>query len=102
MTVGAEAGSSMKLIAMISRKIFLQRKINKWQNIIEDIYECAKDHMNSSNRIEKFQNIYDKSGGVSRAAQMLLCRVICKRLQLQYNLKTRCRNGQIQTPDEMI
>lgn len=52
--------SSFKLIAMISRKIILEKKISKYQAIIEDINEYVEDHLNSTKNIKDFENIFNK------------------------------------------
>jgi hypothetical protein len=52
--------SSFKLIAMISKKIILQKRIVKYQSIIEDIDEYIDDHLNSTKNIKDFQNIFNK------------------------------------------
>ena len=52
--------SSFKLIAMISRKIILEKRINKYQAIIEDIDEYIQDHLNSTKNIKDFENIFNK------------------------------------------
>ena len=52
--------SSFKLIAMISRKIILEKRISRYQAIIEDIDEYIQDHLNSTKNIKDFQNIFDK------------------------------------------
>ena len=49
--------SSFKLIAMISRKIIIEKRINKYQAIIEDIDEYIQDHLNSTKNIKDFENI---------------------------------------------
>ena len=52
--------SSIKLIAMLSKKVVLQKRIVKYQAIIEDIDEYVEDHLQSTKNIKDFQNIFDK------------------------------------------
>jgi hypothetical protein len=52
--------SSIKLIAMLSKKVILQKRIVKYQAIIEDIDEYVEDHLQSTKNISDFQNIFDK------------------------------------------
>jgi hypothetical protein len=52
--------SSFKLIAMISRKIILEKRISKYQAIIEDIDEYLQDHLNSTKNIKDFEGIFNK------------------------------------------
>ena len=52
--------SSFKLIAMISRKIILEKRISKYQAIIEDIDEYIQDNINSSKQIKDFEGIFNK------------------------------------------
>ncbi len=52
--------SSIKLIAMLSKKVILQKRIVKYQAIIEDIDEYVEDHLQSTKNIKDFQNIFDK------------------------------------------
>jgi anionic cell wall polymer biosynthesis LytR-Cps2A-Psr (LCP) family protein len=51
---------SIKLIAMLARKILLQKRIVKYQQIIEVIDEYVDDHLESSRNIKDFQLIFDK------------------------------------------
>ena len=53
--------SSFKLIAMISRKIILEKRISKYQAIIEDIDEYLQDHLNSTKNIKDFFGLIDKN-----------------------------------------
>ena len=52
--------SSFKLIAMISKKIILEKRITKYQYIIEDIDEYVQDHLNSTKNIKDFEGIFNK------------------------------------------
>jgi type III secretory pathway component EscR len=52
--------SSIKLIAMLSKKVVLQKRIVKYQAIIEDIDEYVEDHLQSTKNIKDFQHIFDK------------------------------------------
>ena len=52
--------SSFKLIAMISKKIILEKRITKYQSIIEDIDEYVQDHLNSTKNIKDFEGIFNK------------------------------------------
>jgi len=52
--------SSIKLIAMLSKKVILQKRIVKYQAIIEDIDEYVEDHLQSTKNIKDFQSIFDK------------------------------------------
>ena len=52
--------SSIKLIVMVTRKIILQKRIVKYQAIIEDIDEYVDDHLQSTKNIKDFQSIFDK------------------------------------------
>lgn len=52
--------SSIKLIAMLSKKVVLQKRIVKYQAIIEDIDEYVEDHLHSTKNIKDFQKIFDK------------------------------------------
>ncbi len=52
--------SSFKLIAMLARKIILEKRITKYQAIIEDIDEYLQDHLNSTKNIKDFENIFNK------------------------------------------
>ena len=52
--------SSIKLIAMLSKKVVLQKRIVKYQAIIEDIDEYVEDHLQSTKNIKDFQSIFDK------------------------------------------
>ena len=51
---------SIKLIAMISKKIILEKRITKYQAIIEDINEYVQDNLNSTKNIKDFENIFNK------------------------------------------
>ncbi len=51
---------SIKLIAMMSKKIVLQKRIVKYQEIIEDIDEYLDENLQSTKNIKDFQNIFDK------------------------------------------
>jgi len=51
---------SIKIIAMVSKKIILQKKILKYQQIIEDIDEYLDENLESSRNISDFQNIFNK------------------------------------------
>ena len=51
---------SFKLIAMLARKIILEKRITKYQAIIEDIDEYLQDHLNSTKNIKDFENIFNK------------------------------------------
>ena len=51
---------SIKLIAMISKKIILEKRITKYQAIIEDIDEYVQDNLNSTKNIKDFENIFNK------------------------------------------
>ena len=51
---------SIKIIAMVSKKIILQKKILKYQEIIEDIDEYLDENLESSRNISDFQNIFNK------------------------------------------
>jgi hypothetical protein len=52
--------SSIKLIAMLRKKVVLQKRIVKYQAIIEDIDEYVEDHLQSTKNIKDFQSIFDK------------------------------------------
>ncbi len=52
--------SSFKLIAMLARKIILEKRISKYQTIIEDIDEYLQDHLNSTKNIKDFEGIFNK------------------------------------------
>jgi len=52
--------SSFKLIAMLARKIILEKRITKYQAIIEDINEYVQDNLNSTKNIKDFENIFNK------------------------------------------
>jgi hypothetical protein len=52
--------SSFKLIAMVSRKIILEKRISKYQAIIEDIDEYLQDHLTSTKDIKDFETIFNK------------------------------------------
>ena len=52
--------SSIKLIAMMSRKIVLEKRINKYQAIIEDINDYIDDHLSSTKQIKDFEGIFNK------------------------------------------
>ena len=52
--------SSIKLIAMLSKKVVLQKRIVKYKAIIEDIDEYVEDHLQSTKNIKDFQSIFDK------------------------------------------
>ncbi len=52
--------SSFKLIAMISRKIILEKRISKYQAILEDIDEYIQDNINSTKQIKDFEGIFNK------------------------------------------
>ncbi len=45
---------------MVSKKIILQKKILKYQEIIEDIDEYLDENLESSRNISDFQNIFNK------------------------------------------
>jgi len=45
---------------MLSKKVILQKRIVKYQAIIEDIDEYVEDHLQSTKNIKDFQNIFDK------------------------------------------
>lgn len=51
---------SIKIIAMVSKKIILQKKIVKYQEIIEDIDEYLDENLESSRNLSDFQNIFNK------------------------------------------
>jgi anionic cell wall polymer biosynthesis LytR-Cps2A-Psr (LCP) family protein len=51
---------SIKLIAMISKKIILEKRITKYKAIIEDIDEYVQDNLNSTKNIKDFENIFNK------------------------------------------
>ena len=51
---------SIKLIAMLARKIILEKRITKYQAIIEDIDEYVQDNLNSTKNIKDFKNIFKK------------------------------------------
>ena len=51
--------SSIKLIAMLSKKVVLQKRIVKYQAIIEDIDEYVEDHLQSTKNIKDFQHIFE-------------------------------------------
>jgi anionic cell wall polymer biosynthesis LytR-Cps2A-Psr (LCP) family protein len=51
---------SIKLIAMISKKIILEKRITKYQAIIEDIDEYVQDNLNSTKNIKDFEGIFNK------------------------------------------
>ena len=51
---------SIKIIAMVSKKIILQKKILKYQETIEDIDEYLDENLESSRNISDFQNIFNK------------------------------------------
>ena len=52
--------SSFKLIAMLARKIILEKRITKYQAIIEDIDEYVQDNLNSTKNIKDFEGIFNK------------------------------------------
>ena len=52
--------SSFKLIAMLARKLILEKRISKYQAIIEDIDEYVQDNLNSTKNIKDFENIFNK------------------------------------------
>ncbi len=52
--------SSFKLIAMLARKMILEKRITKCQAIIEDIDEYLQDNLNSTKNIKDFENIFHK------------------------------------------
>jgi hypothetical protein len=52
--------SSSKLIAMLARKMILEKRITKCQAIIEDIDEYLQDNLNSTKNIKDFENIFHK------------------------------------------
>ena len=52
--------SSFKLIAMISKKIIYEKRISKYQAIIEDIDEYVQDHLNSTKNVKDFEGIFNK------------------------------------------
>ena len=52
--------SSFKLIATMSKKIILQKKIIKYQAIIEDLDEYIENHMESTKQIKEFEHIFNK------------------------------------------
>ncbi len=52
--------TSIKLIVMISRKIILQKRIVKYQAIIEDINEYIEEHLESKKQLKDFENIFNK------------------------------------------
>jgi anionic cell wall polymer biosynthesis LytR-Cps2A-Psr (LCP) family protein len=45
---------------MISKKIILEKRITKYQAIIEDIDEYVQDNLNSTKNIKDFENIFNK------------------------------------------
>ena len=51
---------SIKLIAIISKKIILEKRITKYQAIIQDIDEYVQDNLNSTKNIKDFENIFNK------------------------------------------
>ena len=53
--------SSFKLIAMVSRKIILEKRISKYQAIIEDINEYIKNYLTSTKDIKDFETIFNKA-----------------------------------------
>jgi anionic cell wall polymer biosynthesis LytR-Cps2A-Psr (LCP) family protein len=45
---------------MISKKIILEKRITKYQAIIEDIDEYVQDNLNSTKNIKDFEKIFNK------------------------------------------
>ncbi len=45
---------------MLARKIILEKRIIKYQAIIEDIDEYVQDNLNSTKNIKNFENIFNK------------------------------------------
>jgi hypothetical protein len=44
-------------MAIVSKKIILEKRITKYQAIIEDIDEYVQDHLNSTKNIKDFEKI---------------------------------------------
>ena len=61
---------SIKIIAMVSKKIILQKKILKYQEIIEDIDEYLDENLESSRNISAFQNIFNKLTEIRKIRHM--------------------------------
>ena len=52
--------SSIKLMVMIARKIILQKRMVKYQAVIEDINEYLEDHLKSTKQLKDFEQIFNK------------------------------------------
>ena len=50
----------IKLMAIIAIKIILQKKMVKYQDIIEDIDEYLDENLQSTKNIKDFENIFNK------------------------------------------